>query len=448
MGEGGFAVAEVVVPLADEAVVELELVQLLVVGVEARAPLAQRADVVQAEVVQLEHMQVAHALEGLGDAAHGHEERTGEDVLLNPVHAGDELAVTAVGAGDVLQGEQAVVLEQAVALAEVTVHIALADGFEHLDGNDFVEAARDIAVVLDADLRVVADALADEAFAAVVVLGLREGEGGDLAAVFLHRVTGEAAPARADFKDVVSGLEAERAAERLILCGLRILDGLLGRGPDAARIGHGFVEPEFVKVVPEVVVVGDVLAAALAGIASERVLEAIAESQEVQRGGLGVRTRHAGRLLDVLDEPAEHGGEIVRVPIAVHVSLTEADVAVEHAALEELRAVDAEVGGDLWRVAEAAGRAAGQGDVEAAQGHARKRLLDGALVETRAQDLDRGVGFGTGDVAHLGGGMVTARRKGARRGKSDVRQPERDGVIKAVAFMPCARPGSATTRAG
>ena len=54
MGESGFAVAEVVVPLPDEAVVELELVQLLVVGVEARAPLAQRADVVQAEVAQLQ----------------------------------------------------------------------------------------------------------------------------------------------------------------------------------------------------------------------------------------------------------------------------------------------------------------------------------------------------------------------------------------------------------
>ena len=107
-GEGGFAVAEVVTPLADEAGVEAELQDVVVFLLEGVAPEPERARVVGAEVFDVVELKTAGAGELLVDAVEREEERAGEDVFLDEIDAFAEFVVTVVGAGDELEGEESV----------------------------------------------------------------------------------------------------------------------------------------------------------------------------------------------------------------------------------------------------------------------------------------------------------------------------------------------------
>ena len=86
---------------------------------------------VLAHVVKVVQMQVRAALERLRDAAHGHEQRAGEDVLLDPVDAVAQRGVAAVGAGDDLERQEAVRGEEPFALGEERLEVAVADRLEH-----------------------------------------------------------------------------------------------------------------------------------------------------------------------------------------------------------------------------------------------------------------------------------------------------------------------------
>ena len=231
-------------------------------------------------------------------------------------------------------------------------------------------------------------------------------------------VTSHAAPAGTNLEQMIGGLEAKTAAERVIFRGLRLLQRQLGRDEEAAGVSHRGVEPEPVEIVSEVVVLGDIAAADLHRVGPEQVLHAVCTAEKIQRERAALGARHAGGVLDVFDEPREHGGQIIRVPLTVHEGLDEADVAEEHAAFEEAGAQDAQACGGFGRVAETARGAVGQRGFEAAKGHLRERFLDGALIEAGARGgLGRRammLGARVKGGAHSDGGSLnlkTRRRK-------------------------------------
>ncbi len=132
------------------------------------------------------------------------------------------------------------------------------------------------------------------------------------------------APAAADLEHAGVGgqrLEIEQGGDALELGGLRFLERLGRIAVERARVDQLGVEPQPVEVVAEVVVEGDVLAAAAAGVGA----------QDVERAAQPARrTRGLERVAParfVADAELEQRGEIGRRPVAVAIRLGQADVA-------------------------------------------------------------------------------------------------------------------------
>jgi len=169
-GEAGLAVFEVVVPGADEGFVEAESGEFFEVGVEALVPLAEGLDVVGAEVFEVVEEHVGGFGEDVVDAADAHEETAGEDDFLDPVDTFGEALVSIVGDGDHLDGEEAIGGEDFVAFGEEGLVEFVADGFDHFDGDDLVELAFDVAIVLDEDFEFVFESGVFDALAGILCL--------------------------------------------------------------------------------------------------------------------------------------------------------------------------------------------------------------------------------------------------------------------------------------
>src|SRR6202042_2247839 len=88
--------------------------------------------------------------------------------------------------------------------------------------------------------------------AGVIILRLRNRDGGDTAAVFLRRVQAHATPAAADFQEMFAWLELEFLAEAVVLGYLRFFKALTRLVKQSAGIGHGRVQEETVKFVAQV----------------------------------------------------------------------------------------------------------------------------------------------------------------------------------------------------
>ena len=391
--EGGLAVAEVETPLADEAFVEAHGAHLVELGFEGLAPGVERAGVVATELFEAVELEAALLGHEVADAVDRKQERAGEDVLLDEVHAVAELRVTAVGAGDVLEGGDAVGLEQAADRGAEGRQVLMAEGFHHLDGDALIVRALVVAEVLELDGDAVREAGGLDAFDGEVVLGLRDGERGDAAAVLLDGVQGPAAPAGADLDDVVRRLELEEAAEGIVLVGLRLLEGVrtfpAGRG-----VHHRRVEEEAEEVVGDVVVLRDIAAHHLLVIRTQEVADAVGDAEEPDADGLAGRAGHARGLVDVLDEEADERVEVRGVPFALHVAFGQADVGGQHDATEGVLVADFHAGAaGRARVAEHELRAFGQAEDQASFGELRELGEDEAA--------GKGAGGG-GGVSHVG----------------------------------------------
>jgi len=91
--------------------------------------------------------QITGAVEGGVDAPDAEEERTWEDVFLNPIDPAFEFEVSAIGNGDVLQADKAAGFEDFIDFGEIGFEVAIADGLHHFDGSDFIELSGDESVV-------------------------------------------------------------------------------------------------------------------------------------------------------------------------------------------------------------------------------------------------------------------------------------------------------------
>ena len=166
---------------------------------------------------------------------------------------------------------------------EVRFEIAVTERFHHFDGCDLVELAGEIAIVFEPDVRAIGDALAPESLPRKMELFGRDGDCGHMAAVKAHRMAGESAPAAADFEHAIIRGEAQLAAERVVFFRLRGFEGLIRRGEIRAGVGHRRVEPQTVEIVPEVVVLGDVLPRGADAVRAEEMQGTIVKLEQVQR---------------------------------------------------------------------------------------------------------------------------------------------------------------------
>ncbi|MDH6189218.1 hypothetical protein M2168_002250 [Streptomyces sp. CZ24] len=244
----------------------------------------------------------------LGDGgADGGEFAVGEDVGVDEgVHVVGGLVVLGA-AGDLVIEEPSAGLEQGVQVVGVLQVPDGADVLGHADGGDrVVGPVPDVAVVLDADLDAVGEALFGGALAGVGGLFAREGDADDLDAVLAGGVQRHRAPAAADVEQAHAGGEAELAADQVELVALGALQGGVVL-PVGARVDHGGAEDPLVEVVADVVVVADGLAVAALGVPAA---EAAPDGGLLGRGRR--REEGSGQPGDV-----EGGGAHLRVPDGV-----------------------------------------------------------------------------------------------------------------------------------
>jgi hypothetical protein len=198
--------------------------------------------------------------------------------------------------------------------------------------------------------------------------------------------------------------ELELLRDPVELGALRLLESRAWRLEDAAGVGQGRVEKERVEVGPEIVVIADVRAAPRHGIAVPEVPGALDPARDRRRqpraGVEGVLVAHR--------QPND-GDQIRRAPEALGVGLAERDVAAADAAREDALVVDQDDRVEIRRgVAEAADRAAGKMDLEAAAGDSLERPK-----EERARRGSHGTGPRHG-LARLRIRLAERQRLGGR----------------------------------
>ena len=157
--------------------------------------------------------------------------------------------------------------QQVAAAREEGPEVLPADGLDHLDRDELVVAALELAVVAQQHGDAVLQAGGAHERDRVVVLLARDGGGRHAAAVVRGGVDGQPAPAGADLQQVVARAEVELAADQLELVQRRVLERRARRGEDRRRVHHPLVEEEREEVVAEVVVGGDLAAAAVDRVA-------------------------------------------------------------------------------------------------------------------------------------------------------------------------------------
>ena len=133
-----------------------------------------------------------------------------------------------------------------------------ADRLEHLDRDDRVEGALDVAVVAQLDIDQVVQPGRADPLPGQLELLLRDRDRRDPTAQLAGCVQREAAPPGADLQDVLAGAQAGVGGHPAVLVALGSASDWSGRLEDGAGVGQRLVEEQPVEVVAQVVVGRDV----------------------------------------------------------------------------------------------------------------------------------------------------------------------------------------------
>ena len=213
------------------------------------------------------------------------------------------------------------------------------------------------------------------------------------------------APSGADLEQVLARGERELAARGVELRGRGLEEGRVRPGEDGAGIGHGFVEEQPEEPVAEIVMRGDVAAAAGLVVAVQAVGEGAQRRGEARPAGIDLVHQVA-----IDHHQAHQGGEVVALPVAVDVRPARAHRAGEHRVRIEPRIAhpDGDVEGAL-------GRDPAEGFVAGAVDQAQPAVADAPHLQPQQRpckarqrrDAFRGCAgvFGRNDVRfHVGSG--------------------------------------------
>ena len=300
------AAHQVVLPHAVEALA-VACLQLRPGALEPVPPGHQRAIVVGAEVVPV--LDDEAAFDGGGYFHRRGQLAVGEHVAVDPGIG----ALAGGGDADGVQQEDAFGGHQPLHVGEVGVVVLRTHVLEHAYRDDLVEAALQVAVVLQQQFH----RQALHALLRQRQLFLGYGHAGDFHAVVLGGELGQPAPAAADVQQRLAGLETQLAADHVEL-------GVLGffqrRGvfPIGAGIDHAAVEHGFEHVVAGVVVLLADFEGATLGLQVEQLVAQMLGDQ------LDARDTHGGRSQVGAQEAGEQLVKRVAVPLAVHVGLAQA----------------------------------------------------------------------------------------------------------------------------
>ena len=132
------------------------------------------------------------------------------------------------------------------------------DRLDHLDRDELVVAATQLAVVLHQHRDPVAQSRAADLLDGVIVLLARDRRRGHVAAARCGSVQRERAPARSDLEHTIPRTEVELLTDALELRDLRLLERHPLLLEERTRVAHRRIEHPLEQLVAEVVVRGDV----------------------------------------------------------------------------------------------------------------------------------------------------------------------------------------------
>ena len=270
----------------------------------------------RADVLEVKELHVRGAPGRVHQGRDRGHEATREHVALDEVDGVQGVFIHLVLDGYRLQQHQSVVLGQGAEYAEVAFQELMAHGLDHFDGHDLVEAAAQFPVVLLEQRDPLGKPGVCHGGAGVLVLLVRDRRRRHLHAVVAGRVDRQAAPAGADFQQVLAGPEVELAADHVELGQRGLLERRLRRRVDGARVGHGRVEKQREEVVAEVVVGGDVPLRPTARVA-------IGEMQQFAqwRGHERRAALEAVHHRPVAHHQADEARQVTGAPVAAYIGL-------------------------------------------------------------------------------------------------------------------------------
>ncbi len=206
---------------------------------------------------------------------------------------------------DRLQQHRAVRGQELRALGKEPADLLPADRLDHLDRDQLVVGTGQVAVVVHEHGDPVAKAGPPDALHRVIVLLARDRGGGDLATTRGGGVEGEPTPGGPDLEHMVTGPELELLADPLELGHGGLLEGHALLLEEGAGVHHRRVQHAREELIADVVVVGYVAPASLAGAAVQRRADALAGGPE--RGG---DRAHAVDQKGVAGGQPDHGDQI------------------------------------------------------------------------------------------------------------------------------------------
>jgi hypothetical protein len=317
--EARLAVGEVEVPEPLEPRVVAQGPHGAEAGAERRAPAVERLDVVRGEVLDVDRREPGAVRDEPTHDLARREAAAREDQRVDEAALALLELVRVVVDRDRLQRHEPVGLQEGIAAAEERGQVAPADRLDHLDGDEAVVAAAELAVVLQAQVDPVREARLVDPPACQRVLLAADRRRRHVRPVLPGGVDRERAPARADLDEPQAGAELELAAEPVHLLDLRGLQVGPGRGEDRARVAHRRVEEEREEVVGQVVVRGDLAPGAGDGVA-RAVADVLDRRQEVAEARPeAVERRHVARA------DGHEGDEVRAAPAALGVALADAE---------------------------------------------------------------------------------------------------------------------------
>ena len=172
VAEARLAEGQVVLPHPDEPLVEAERPNLVEAAHEPR-PCRQRADVMAGDVAHVGDQEPRVASRGFEDSER-RAQAAGEDVGLDPVRAAELALICGIREGDHLDAQASTRGQRPVAPIEEGREVFGADGLEHLDRDDRVVHAGDLAVVAQLDVDQMLQAGRPHALPGELVMLLRD----------------------------------------------------------------------------------------------------------------------------------------------------------------------------------------------------------------------------------------------------------------------------------
>lgn len=253
--EGGGAGGQVELPHTDETFVE-GFAHLVQVFPEVVQPAQQGAGVVEAEVFHVQDVELV--LGGKGDhLPQAGDDAAGEDVFFHPGVAG-----MLQQAADEVEQEEAAGLHDLVHAIQKKLIVVPAHVLHHAHADhplEFPAGLGQVPVVHKLYGQQVLKALGLDAPLELLVLLLTQGDAGAADAVLLGGPDEQEAPAAADVQQGHPLLEVELFQNVVHLVHLGLVEGVVLPAEIAAGIAEGFIQPQLVKIVADVVVALDLL---------------------------------------------------------------------------------------------------------------------------------------------------------------------------------------------